>query len=592
MKDRNPNPILTMIKTEWQYLGRNKNKFLLYMFLFVVAGLLSLISPWLIGTIFNSIQNGKVSTRPELLHLFFMISLLFFIELGFWIFYGTARIYQQLIGFQTYKNYTNDKVRKVLGLPMKWHKDNHSGNTIDRINKARLALSSYAEHESYEIVFTSLKIFGSLGLIFFINVKIGLFALISCTAILLISMSLDKKVKSNYKKFNKYEHQLSASIFDYFSNIMTVVTLRIKDIIEKKIDGKIEAGYVPFRKASTLLTTKWGLAKLAISIMTVLALIYQSYTDFHTTGVILIGTLFMLYSYLEKVGSAFFKLAQFYGLMTRRATDIESVRPIDDAFNKIKNKISKQLPKHWKQIDIKDLSFKYNENGNSQHINNISLSFKRGEKIALIGESGSGKSTILTLLRGLYLPQKAKIYCDDKLLKYGIQTLKQSVTLIPQDPEIFNETIRYNITMGTSYSTRKIKDAIEMAQFSSVVAQLEKGIDANVLEKGVSLSGGEKQRLALSRGVLASINSDIVLLDEPTSSVDSINERKIHENIFKEFKNKTIISSIHRLHLLNKFDYIYIFDKGKIVGKGTFKELQTNQLFKNIWKRYLGNQKK
>ena len=131
-----------------------------------------------------------------------------------------------------------------------------------------------------------------------------------------------------------------------------------------------------------------------------------------------------------------------------------------------------------------------------------------------------------------------------------------------------------------------------MAQLENVVGRLPKGIDTGVLEKGVSLSGGEKQRLALARGLLAAKDSDILLLDEPTSSVDSINEIRIHDNIFREFKDKTIISSIHRLHLLDKFDYIYLLSKGKIVGEGTFEELKSNPRFRKMWKKYTKEKQK
>jgi ABC-type multidrug transport system fused ATPase/permease subunit len=129
-----------------------------------------------------------------------------------------------------------------------------------------------------------------------------------------------------------------------------------------------------------------------------------------------------------------------------------------------------------------------------------------------------------------------------------------------------------------------------MAQLTPVLEKLPNGIDTSVMEKGVSLSGGEKQRLALARGLLAADKSDIILLDEPTSSVDSLNEMKIHENLFREFKNKAIISSIHRLHLLDKFDYIYLFSRGKIVGQGTFSEIKKNPIFETVWKKY--NQEK
>ena len=588
MVSKSSNPILIMIKTEWQNLGKNRSKFILSMSLFVVAALIGLSAPWVIGTIFNSIQSGEITTEAELINLLFMISLLVLISVGFWAFHGTARIIEQLVAFRTHKNYTNDKIRNAVELPVRWHKDHHSGDTIDRINKARLSLHSYAQHNSFELIYILVEIFGSLGIIFFIDVKIGIFALLFCLAILYTTMALDKRAKILYKKINQFGHKLSASIFDYFSNIMTVITLRLKKTVRKKIDEKIQVAYEDYKKAAYVLEVKWGLASIAVRAMTVIILMYQSYTDFHTTGIILIGTLFILYSYLERVGKAFFKFAQFYGSMTKKAADIESAEPIDEAFDKIEKQLKSTLPKNWKQIQIKNLSFTYNAENNIQHLNNINFNFKRGQKIALIGESGSGKSTILTLLRGLYLPQSATITCDKKVLKHGIQTLKQSVTLIPQDPEIFNETIKYNITMDMLSNSHELKKAIKLAQFQAVVDKLPRGVETSVQEKGVSLSGGEKQRLALARGILAAKDSDIILLDEPTSSVDSINEKKIHDNIFKEFKEKTIISSIHRLHLLDKFDYIYMFDKGKIIGQGTFKEIKSNPKFLKIWKKYIG----
>ena len=581
-----------MIKTDWQNLGNNRKRYILAMTLLTIGELFVLISPWIIGKIFNSIQDGKISTVSQLHHLFFLISILFFIQLGFWLFHYPGRIIQIRTGFFTHKNFTNDKIKKTTELPVAWHKDNHSGDTIDRINKARLSLSTFSQHESSQLISILLGIFGSLGLIFFINFKIGIFALLSSLLILIISMRIDKKVKEHYREFNKCEHKLSASIFDYFSNIITVITLRLKKVVRKNLDEKIQLSYKAHKKANFIMVTKWAVAKLSISLMTIIALMWQANSDFHNTGIILIGTLFMLYSYLEKVGNSFFQFAQFYGSMTKKAADIESAQPIDQAYESLEPQLKTTLPKNWKQIQIKNLSFTYNQEGNIQHLDNINLNFKHGEKIALIGESGSGKSTILSLLRGLYLPQKAQIICDNKILKHGIQTLKQSVTLIPQDPEIFNETISYNITMDMFSKNKDIEKAIRLAQFKTVIDRLPKGIETSVQEKGVSLSGGEKQRLALTRGILSAKDSDIVLLDEPTSSVDSINERKIHDNIFKEFKDKTIISSIHRLHLLDKFDKIVIFDKGKIIAQGTYKEIRQNKIFKQIWKKYLGNEKK
>jgi len=192
-------------------------------------------------------------------------------------------------------------------------------------------------------------------------------------------MTLDKRVKILYKKINQFGHKLSASIFDYFSNIMTVITLRLKKTVRKKIDEKIQVAYEDYKKAAYMLEVKWGLASIAVRVMTVIILMYRAYTDFHTTGIILIGTLFMLYSYLERVGKAFFKFAQFYGTMTKKAADIESAEPIDKAFASLEPQLKSTLPKNWKQIQIKNLNFTYNQEGDIQHLSNIDFSFKRGE---------------------------------------------------------------------------------------------------------------------------------------------------------------------------------------------------------------------
>ena len=219
---------------------------------------------------------------------------------------------------------------------------------------------------------------------------------------------------------------------------------------------------------------------------------------------------------------------------------------------------------------------------------NVSIKIKKGQKIALIGESGSGKSTILSVLRGLHSPQDGDVFYKGDKLDYGFVKLKHAITLIPQDPEIFNNTIGFNINMDLNYSDKDLNNSVRMAQFEKVLGRLENGLKTNVMEKGVSLSGGEKQRLALSRGLLAARNSDIILMDEPTSSVDSVNEVKIHDNIFSEFKDKTIISSIHRLNLLNKFDYIYMFENGRIVAEGTLKKLMKDPKFMVMWRKNSG----
>ena len=204
-----------------------------------------------------------------------------------------------------------------------------------------------------------------------------------------------------------------------------------------------------------------------------------------------------------------------------------------------------------------------------------------------MGESGSGKSTILALLRGLYTPQYGMVFSIDDAI-FDISTLNETVTLFPQEPEIFENTIEYNITLGLPFEEKMVWEVCDLAHFSETAKQLPKALSSNIQEKGVNLSGGQKQRLALARGILAAKESQVVLMDEPTSSVDAKTEALIYEQLFANFSEKVIISSLHRLHLLRYFDYVYVLQNGRIIEEGTLEYLQKNApVFMELWKHQI-----
>lgn len=581
-------PIFKVFLEEWKNLGTKKRKklFVFYIFIFLIAGAINLLQPLIVGLIFNSIQQN-ISSNAEFHKLILLICCLFLVTIGFWMFHGFGRILEELTGFQVHRNYVNNKIKKVLELPIRWHKDNHSGDTIDKINKASDVLSNFARATTYDIVYAITNLFGSVIILFFLDWKIALFALIFSIICLSAIMIVDKKLIKYYKELNIYGNKVSSTIFDYISNIITVVTLRLKKVVSRDVDRKLMDSYSINKKSVILNEAKWSTISIAISFMTVSALIFRATTDYNTTGIIMIGTLYMLYGYLSNVGQTFYGFAYLYGRLVRYSAKLSNADSIEEAYSLVHSDSVGKLPENWKEIKLKDISFAYDLNGKRQHLEGVNLKFRKGQKIALVGESGSGKSTVLSLLRGLYAPSQGEIKCDGKKLDNGFSKLKSHVTLIPQDPELFNNTIKYNITLGQSIQKNELNKIISMAQFNQVIQRLEKGLDTNVLEKGVSLSGGEKQRLALARGLVAARDSEVVLLDEPTSSVDSMNELKIHENVFKEFKDKTIISSIHRLHLLEKFDYIYFFEKGKIIAEGNLDKMKHYPKFRILWDKYV-----
>jgi ATP-binding cassette subfamily B protein len=246
------------------------------------------------------------------------------------------------------------------------------------------------------------------------------------------------------------------------------------------------------------------------------------------------------------------------------------------------------LPEDWKDITLEHLNFSHRESYDSrqqaQGLHDLHIHIQRGRKIALIGASGSGKSTLLSLLRGLYVPEAGfQLTVDGKL--QPLERINEAVTLFPQEPEIFENTLAYNVTLGLPFSEEEILQVCESAHFTEVIQQLPEGLNTDIREKGVNLSGGQKQRLALARGILAARDSDLVLLDEPTSSVDPRTEAMIYEGLFRAFSDKAIISSMHRLHLLVHFDYVYVLHQGRVVDEGTFTHLLENSAtFQELWK--------
>ena len=176
---------------------------------------------------------------------------------------------------------------------------------------------------------------------------------------------------------------------------------------------------------------------------------------------------------------------------------------------------------------------------------------------------------------------------DGVKLRKGLHEVDLGTTLVPQEPELFSASIRENITLGIDASSDEILSVTNMAEFTNVYRGLPKGLESKVNEKGVNLSGGQKQRLALARALFFAKDKSIILLDESTSSVDPVNEKKIYQNIFKAFKDKTILASIHKYNLLDQFDRIVMFDEGKIVADGSLPDLlKTNKQFYDSWKSY------
>ncbi|HIQ57536.1 TPA: ABC transporter ATP-binding protein [Candidatus Gracilibacteria bacterium] len=386
------------------------------------------------------------------------------------------------------------------------------------------------------------------------------------------------------KKRAQLESRVGSLFSDTFSNIFTVKTAQIEPTEKLTIQNKLSDLYAVTK-------ISWILTGVIFGIQAVLMVGMELYMvsgmlekwkigNFYIGEFVLFQTiLFLIFNKVWDFGIS------LRSLFTSVANASEMLEIINNADIEKDESFSKDLQINAGKIEMKNMTFAHDSSKNL--FENFNLTITAGEHIALVGESGSGKTTITNLLFRFFIPQKGEILFDDiSANKYTLKSLRNQISIVPQHPEMFHRTLRENITLGKNISDKKIFEVLEKSQSLQFVNNLEKGLDTVIGERGVKLSGGEKQRIAIARAFLD--NAPIVILDEATSALDSITEKEIQKGIFELIKNKTAIIIAHRLSTVQKMDRIMVMKTGKIVEEGVHKDLiLQNDMYAHMWKKQI-----
>jgi ATP-binding cassette subfamily C protein len=221
-------------------------------------------------------------------------------------------------------------------------------------------------------------------------------------------------------------------------------------------------------------------------------------------------------------------------------------------------------------LRLNNINFDYNQD--DKVLQNISLEIKAGEKVAFVGTSGGGKTTLVQVLLGLYAPKSGDIYFNNiPVNQIGMQIVRENVATVLQHPALFNDTLRMNITLGRQLSEEKLWQALEIAQLADTVKAMENGLDTILGQRGVRLSGGQRQRVAIARMILA--EPKVVILDEATSALDTETEAKLHTALNEFLKDKTTLIIAHRFSAVKQADRVFVFEQGRIIEQGKHEDL-------------------
>lgn len=579
------NPYISLLSTAWKYARNERKRYVLIYSMFFVANVVAAMHPLLYGWFIDGLQRQGVEIIP---YVWMYAGSFLGLRLLEWCFHGPARVMERQLAFNVSQNFLNELYHQILHLPVGWHQDHHSGATINRVKKAYESLRDFFQN-GFTYLHAMGKFVFSFSAMLYFSPLFGLIGVVLGAFTVWVIFKFNQPFVKSLKETNEREHEMSSNLFDSLSNIITVITLRLEKRLQASFGEKVANILPPFRRTIRVNELKWFIAQMLVALIYVIITLGYVYQNYKPGETFYLAGLVMLLGYVGQFTSVFNDIALQYTQIVQHNTNVQTAQFISEAYEQQhRPEESAAFPVDWQRIDIRHLNFFRKQAGGVKQqapgLYDIHMRIQRGERIALIGESGSGKSTLLALLRGLYQPHPfVQVQIDDQT-KVDFRSITDNVTLFPQEPEIFENTIFYNITLGLPFSKEEVMEVCEAAHFADVVKQLPNGLDSTIQEKGVNLSGGQKQRLALARGILAARASDIVLLDEPTSSVDPRTEMMIYKKLFHTFSDKAVISSLHRLHLLTMFDYVYVLRNGQIVEEGTFDYLRKNgPIFGGLW---------
>src|SRR2546421_859975 len=554
--------------TLWRHAEGRRGKVVLFVILLVMAQVVRLTIPWFFGEAVNALQaqgmEGIVRARNDLLLMLAAVGVA-------WTMHGPARIVERFTALVVRERFADVLHAKALALPVRWHEQHHSGDTLHRMTRATTSLASFAQSQ-FIYLQNTVSVVGPIAALFLISRATGAAALAGYAAIGYFVVRIDSVMVRLVREENRAERRYNAALVDCLGNIGTVVTLRLQEPMRKMLRSRLLAVFAPLRRNILFNEVKWGGIDLLNSAMRTGLVALYAWLSWREHGTIPVGTAVVVHQYSQQVGTVVAAMAMHWNDLVRQKTEVADVEPILGCPERPVD--TSNLRDDWRAIRVEHVRYVHPAAvAGPPALDDVSMALRRGQRIALIGESGAGKSSLLRVLAGLVDAERVSITVDATPHPH-LKHLGAVSLLLPQDPAVFESSVRENVTMGLPYREAEIGRARELAGFSSGIAQLAPGFDTLISERGLNLSGGQKQRRAPSRGLLPAADVGLVLLDEATSSVDASTEAEIYDRVMSAFGGACIVSSVHRLHLLRRFDTVIVMEQGRVVDRGAPEEVR------------------
>lgn len=464
-----------------------------------------------------------------------------------------------------------DIYKKAQFLPMKFYDKTSTGSVVTRINSDTVTLQSFMMTVTQSAVVNILTVFGIVIMMLAMNWKLTLLALIPVPFIVWLSTFLSKKIKPYYRRIWRRNASLSGLLTDTIPSIRVVKSFSREDDAIDKFSGNVDSWLAEDRKLGKLAALLPSFIGFLVMFGTAIIWFVGGAMVINDPDELSLGTLVSFISYT----SMFYGPINFFATLTdtyqsamasaERVMDILNAEPEHDFGKGTHPEMIRG------KIEFRDINFSFDRS--KKVLNNVNFVIQPGEVVGIVGTTGSGKSTLINLLMRFYDDYEGEIFVDDINIKeIDMEYFRDQIGYVQQEPIMFRDTIYNNIAYSKpNASPDEVINVADIANAHGFISRLPNSYDTMLGERGVGLSGGEKQRLSIARAVLK--NPSILIFDEATSAVDSETEKLIQDAIDNIVYGRTTLMIAHRLSTLRKANKIIVVDGGNIIEFGTPDEL-------------------
>jgi len=458
----------------------------------------------------------------------------------------------------------------IQRLSLSYHDNKRTGDLISRITSDIDTVQDFIQQVLLGFVVNVLTLAGMLVVMFYLNWRFTLIALSVAPLLFIVVYSFTWRIRQASRDVRKQESEIASIASEVLSSIRVVKAFTREDYEQQRFEQQSLETVETALRARSLKAKLTPIVEVIVAGGTCLVLWYG--VRLVIANEISPGSLLVFFLYLGKMYKPMRDLSKMTDTISKTVVGYERIREIVDTDREVRNLPgARHAPDFKGKIEFDHVSFSYPSREST--LNDITFELKPGQIGAIVGPTGAGKTTIVSLLARFYEPTGGEIRIDGEDIRtYKLKSLRRQISFVLQDSLLFHAPIWQNIAYGRPEATREeIIEAAKQANAHEFIAKLPDGYDTLVGERGVTLSGGQRQRIAIARAIVR--NSPILILDEPTSGLDAASEELVFEALGRLMEQKTSIVIAHRLATIQRADVIFVIDKGVVVQHGTHNEL-------------------